>query len=133
MACNIRPLDFTVQVERLQKKQFDAAFGGWGTGADPDTSENIWGSNQERNYSSYSSQEVDRLFDEARKEFDIEKRAAKYQRISQILWDDQPYTWLYYQNAYYGFNKSLRGYNFSPRGPYHYGPGFSSIWKTAAQ
>jgi len=41
--------------------------------------------------------------------------------------------WLYYQNAYYGFNKQLRGYVFSPRGPFHYGPGFSSIWRTAGE
>jgi peptide/nickel transport system substrate-binding protein len=50
-----------------------------------------------------------------------------------LLWADQPYTRLYYRNAFYGFNKSLRGYVFSPRGPYHYGPGFSSIYKPAAQ
>lgn len=131
--CNIRPLEFTVQIDRLQRKDFEAAFGGWGTGADPDTSENIWGTDQQRNYAQYSNKEVDKLFEEGRKEFDIDKRAEKYQRIAQILWDDQPYTWLFYQNAYYGFNKSLRGYNFSPRGPYHYGPGFGSIWKPAAK
>ena len=38
-------------------------------------------------------------------------------------------TWLYFQSAFYAFNKELRGYKFSPRGPYHYGPGFSSIWR----
>jgi peptide/nickel transport system substrate-binding protein len=129
--CNIQPLEFTVQIDRLQRKEFDAAFGGWGTGADPDTSENIWGSNQQRNYAQYSNPEVDKLFEEGRKEFDLDKRAEKYQRIAEILWDDQPYTWLFYQNSYYGFNRSLRGYNFSPRGPYNYGPGFSAIWKPA--
>jgi peptide/nickel transport system substrate-binding protein len=29
----------------------------------------------------------------------------------------------------YAFNKSLRGYMYSPRGPFHYSPGISSIWK----
>ena len=48
-----------------------------------------------------------------------------------LLWEDQPYTWLYFRNAYFGFNKQLRGYNFSPRGPYNYGPGFDAIWKPA--
>ena len=46
-----------------------------------------------------------------------------------LIYEDQPYTFLYYRNAFYAFNKSLRGYNFSPRGPFHYGPGFSSIYK----
>jgi peptide/nickel transport system substrate-binding protein len=33
------------------------------------------------------------------------------------------------RNSFYGFSKSLRGYVFSPRGPYNYSPGFGSIWK----
>ena len=28
-----------------------------------------------------------------------------------------------------GFSKDVRGYVFSPRGPYHYSPGFGSLWK----
>ncbi len=130
--CHVRPLEFTVLVQKTQDKTFQAWFGGWGTGADPDTSENIWGSNAERNYVSYKNPEVDRLFEEGRKEFDPEKRAQIYQKIHSILWEDQPYTWLFNRTAFYGFNKSLRGYMFSPRGPYSYGPGFSSIWKPVA-
>jgi peptide/nickel transport system substrate-binding protein len=42
------------------------------------------------------------------------------------LWRDQPYTWLFYRNAFHGFSKKLRGYNFSPRGVTGYSPGFSS-------
>ena len=80
-----------------------------------------------------SRPEVDKLFEAGMREFDLDKRAKIYQQISLILTEDQPYTWLFYQNAFYGFNKSLRGYMFSPRGPYHYGPGFGSIWKPAAQ
>jgi peptide/nickel transport system substrate-binding protein len=129
--CNISPLEITVLFDKLQKKEFQAFFAGLGTGADPDTSENIWGTNAERNYGSYSNPEVDKLFTEGRKEFDVDKRAKIYQKIHQLTWDDQPYTWLYYQNSYYAFNKKLRGYVFSPRGPYHYGPGFSSIWMPA--
>ena len=129
--CNVKPLEFAVLQDSMQKKEFHAAFGGWGTGTDPDTSENIWGTNQERNYGSYSNPEVDRLFTAGRREFDFEKRREIYGQIHQTLWDDQPYTWLYYRNSYYAFSKQLRGYIYSPRGPYHYGPGFFSIWKPA--
>ncbi len=41
----------------------------------------------------------------------------------------QPYTWLYSRNSFYAFNKQLRGYAFSPRGPYHYGPGVGAMYK----
>ncbi len=129
IVCNIQQLEFPVLIEKLEKRAFQAAFGGWGAGADPDTSENIWGTKKERNYGEYSNPEVDKLFAEGRLEFDPEKRAVIYQKIQELIFDDQPYTWLFYQNAYYAFNKELRGYMFSPRGPYHYGPGFSSIWR----
>ena len=97
--------------------QFHAAAGGWGAGADPYTTKNIFGTDQDRNYGLYSNAEVDRLFDEGEKEFDREKRAAIYGQIHKILHEEQPYTWLFYRNAFFGFGKELRGYNFSPRGP----------------
>jgi len=132
VVCNVRPMEGTVLQDKTQKHEFQAFMGGWGTGADPDTSENIWGTNQGRNFGFYSNPKVDQLFAEGRKEFDPQKRAAIYQQIHELIYEDQPYTWLFYRNAFYGFNKDLRGYVFSPRGPYSYGPGFSSLWKPAA-
>ena len=129
--CNVRPLEFTVVQEQLLEKKFHAALGGWGTGTDPDTSPNIFASTGERNFGSYKNAKVDALFEAGRKEFDPQKRAEIYQEIHRLSYDDQPYTWLYYRNAFYGFNKDLRGYVFSPRGPYNYSPGSSNIWKPA--
>ncbi len=131
--CDVKPLEFPVVIDNLQNKKFQAAFGGWSTGADPYTLENIFKTGEERNYGDYSNPQVDALFEAGMLEHDVNKRAEIYRKISRILSEDQPYTWLFYQNAFYGFNKSLRGYNFSPRGPYTYGPGFSALWKPAAQ
>ena len=89
---------------------------------------NIWATGAGRNFVSYSNPEVDRLFAEGRRELDRGKRAEKYGRIQEILYEDQPYTWLYWRNSFYGFSKDLRGYVFSPRGPYNYSPGFGSLW-----
>ncbi len=129
VVCEVRPMEFTVLQEKSRKHEFHAMFAGWGTGTDPDTSVNIWGTGRMRNYGNYSNAKVDALFEQGSKEFDREKRRKIYDEIHKILYEDQPYTWLYFRNAFYGFNKELRGYNFSPRGPYSYGPGFSSIWK----
>jgi len=125
---NVRPTESTVLQQLTQDKKFQAYHGGWGAGTDPDTSENIWATGAGRNYVGYSNPEVDRLFAEGRRELDRAKRAEKYARIQEILQDDQPYTWLYWRNSFYGFSKDLRGYVFSPRGPYHYSPGFGSLW-----
>jgi len=127
--CHVKPLEFPTVIAKLQAHDFQAAFGGWGTGTDPYTLENIFKTGEQRNYGQYSNPEVDRLFEEGLRELDPQRREKIYARIATLLYEDQPYTWLFYQNSFYGFNKSLRGYNFSPRGPYHYSPGFASIWK----
>lgn len=127
--CHIRPLESTVLQQRMLNREFQACFAGWGTGADPDTAENVWATEEGRNYVGYSNEEVDRLFEEGRREFDREKRGRIYARIHELIYEDQPYTFLYYQSSFYGFNKQLRGYMFSPRGPFHYSPGFSAFWK----
>ena len=106
-------------------------YGGWGTGTDPDSSENIWKTGEPRNYVGYSNPEVDKLYIEGRKEFDKTKRAAIYAKIDELIYADQPYTFLYFRNSFYGFSKQLRGYKFSPRGPFSYSPGFGSLWMVA--
>jgi len=127
--CNVSPLDFAVLQERTVEHKFQAAFGGWGAGADPDLSFNIYGTKEGRNYGLYSNPEVDRLFKEARGEFDRGKRAKLYARIHELIYEDQPSTFLFTKNSFYAFSKKLRGYRFSPRGPYHYGPGAFSLYK----
>ena len=129
--CNIRPLEPATLQSNMESHKYQAAFGGWGTGTDPDTSVNIFGTDEGRNYGQYSNKKIDELYEQGRKEFDLTKRYAIYAQIHEILYEDQVYTWLFFRNAFYGFNKDLRGINFSPRGPFHYGPGFSSIWKPA--
>ncbi|MEM8866136.1 MAG: peptide-binding protein, partial [Planctomycetota bacterium] len=132
IVCNVKSTEFTVLVQKSRDKEFDAVLAGWGTGTDPSSNVNIFGSGEPRNYGSYANAEVDELFEQGKREFDRDKRAKIYGKIHTQLWEDQPYTWLFYRNAFYGFNKKLRGYNFSPRGPYNYSPGFSSIYVPAA-
>ncbi len=132
VVCHVKPTEFTVLTQRVRDHQFQGAMGGWGSGTDPDTSTNIWVSGEGRNYGNYSNSRVDALFEQGRHEFDRKKRAAIYGEIHKLLWEDQPYTWLFYRNAFYAFSKKLRGYNFSPRGPFDYSPGFDSIYKPIA-
>jgi peptide/nickel transport system substrate-binding protein len=120
-------------MDLMQKRNFQACCLAWGTGTDPDSSENLWKTGEMRNYSGYSNPEVDRLFAEGRRELDRAKRAEKYARIQELLYEDQPYTWLFWRNSFYGFSNQLRGYVFSPRGPYNYSPGFGSLWKPRAE
>jgi peptide/nickel transport system substrate-binding protein len=130
--CNVKPTEFTVLTDAAQKHRFEATMGGWGAGSDPDSTSNIFVTNEGRNYGLYSNPEVDELFVAGRREFDREKRAAIYGKIHNILWEDQPYTWLFYRNSFFGFSKKLRGYNFCPTGPYNFDPGISGLFKPVA-
>lgn len=130
--CHVKPTEFAALVDAVQNRTFEAAMGGWGSGTDPDSSANIYFTGETRNYAGYSNPRVDQLYEKGRREFDPEKRATIYQEIHNILWADQPYTWLFYRNSFYAFSKKLRGYNFSPAGPYLYTPGILSVYQAAA-
>lgn len=81
----------------INARHFDACILGWGLSVDPDAYE-IWHSSQIEkgfNFTSYRNPEVDRLWEEGRKEYDLEKRKEIYWQIHQLIADDQPYTFLY--------------------------------------
>ncbi len=78
-------------------KAFDACILGWSLSPDPDDYQ-IWHSSQIEkgfNFISYRNPEVDRLWEEGRREYDIEKRKAIYWRINELMAEDQPYTFLF--------------------------------------
>jgi peptide/nickel transport system substrate-binding protein len=129
--CQIQQVEATVLFDRLKKHEFQAYYGGWRTGTDPDDADNLYiteAIEDGRNFLRYSNPEVDRLFVEGRREFDQAKRAAIYGKIDQIIFHDQPCLFLFWRNSFWGFNNRLRGYMFSPKGPFEYDPGFFSIW-----
>jgi len=81
----------------INVKAFDACILGWGLSPDPDAYQ-IWHSSQIEkgfNFVSYRNPEVDRLWEEGRREYDTEKRKAIYWRINELMAEDQPYTFLY--------------------------------------
>jgi peptide/nickel transport system substrate-binding protein len=128
---NIKALEWATYQQAAVEHRFQAQTSGWGTGVDPDTAKNLWKTEMYengRNFVGYSNPEVDRLFEEGGKELDFEKRRKLYQRIHKLIWEEQPYTFLYYRSSLWAFSKRLRGYNFSPRGPFSYNPGFSAVW-----
>ncbi|HWA99750.1 MAG TPA: peptide-binding protein, partial [Pirellulales bacterium] len=90
--CNVRPLEYTVLQEKELNHEFHAMMGGWGTGTDPDTADNIWVTGQGRNFVNYSNPKVDQLYEQGRREFDRQKRAALYAEIDRLIYDDQPST-----------------------------------------
>jgi len=123
-------------VQKIRKHEFQAEMAAWGTGTDPDTSWNLWRTEEYitgRNYGGYSNPIVDELFVQGRKEFDFEKRKKIYQEIHKILYEDQPYTWMFNAASLSAINNRIRGVQFSPRGIFNFDPSFYGWWVLKGQ
>ena len=126
-----RELEWATFIEKIQSHEFQAETASWGTGTDPDTNWNLWRTEEYqtgRNYGGYSNPRVDKLFVEGRREFNFEKRRKIYQEIHQLIYDDQPYTFISNAPILAVFNKRLQGVQFSPRGIYGFNPSFYEWW-----
>ncbi|HPD46288.1 MAG TPA: ABC transporter substrate-binding protein [Anaerohalosphaeraceae bacterium] len=130
-----RTLEWSSFLKCVRQHEFQAQTAAWGTGTDPDTGWDLWRTEQYdigRNYIGYSNPRVDELFAAGRREFDPEKRRLIYQEIHKILYDEQPYTWIYNRPILAAINKRIRGVQFSPRGIMSFDPGISNWWMPSA-
>jgi len=105
--------------EFIDKRKFDAVILGWNITPDPDQFD-IWHSSKtglkELNFVGFANPEVDRLLDEGRSTFDLEKRKKAYFRIQEILAEEQPYVFLYVPEALPVVHNRFRGIVPAPAG-----------------
>jgi peptide/nickel transport system substrate-binding protein len=116
----IRVLEWSALInDFLNKKRFEAVVMGWSLARDPDNFD-IWHSSKTRegefNFIGYNNPEVDRLLEEGRRTFDQAKREAIYHRIHEILYDEQPYLFLYTADALPIVNSRFKNVDTSPIG-----------------
>jgi peptide/nickel transport system substrate-binding protein len=131
-----RIIEWATFQERCRKHEFQAMTMAFGTGTDPDTQWNMWHSDQVtdgRNYVVFKNARVDELLLLGRNEFDHEKRKRYYQEIQKIVYDEQPYTFLWNSPALWGFSKRIRGVTYSPRGVWNFDPSFMAWWVTKSE
>ena len=94
----VQELDFTVFLQNLRNHKFDAYIGAWSLPADAPDEYQIWHSSQVdrgTNYIYYKNKTVDSLIDLNRTEFDENKRIDYMRKFQEILYDEQPYTFLW--------------------------------------
>jgi len=116
----IRTLEWAAFInEFVDKRKFDAVILGWNIPQDPDQYD-IWSSKKtgpkELNFVGFQNAEVDRLLEEGRRTFDLEKRKKAYSRIQEILAEEQPYVFLYYPDALPVVHKRIHGIEPAPAG-----------------
>ena len=126
-----RIMEWATFQQKTRQCEFQAMMAGWGTGVDPDTNWNLWRTEERkkgRNYTGFSNKRVDELFEMGRREFDHAKRKTIYQEIGKIIYEEQPYTFLWNSPVLRGFQKRIRGIQFSPRGVWGFDPAVGAWW-----
>lgn len=116
----IRSVEWTALInDFIDKRHFEAVIMGWTTGQDPDIYD-IWHSSKtgkkELNFIGYKNEEVDRLLVKGRMTFDRAERKAIYDRIQEILAEEQPYIFLYVPMSLSIIHKRFKGIDPAPAG-----------------
>jgi peptide/nickel transport system substrate-binding protein len=118
---SFRAIDWSILLEKVKSFDYDAVILGWtSSGATPPDLYQIWHSSQAvpggSNHISFKNDEVDQLLTEYRTEFDPAKRKVMYDRVQEILYDEQPYTFVLAPKALYAYDKRFHGITWYPTG-----------------
>ena len=115
----IRRIEWAVFVQRLNERKFDAVTLGWSMGVESDPYQ-IWHSSQKdgggSNFIGFDNPEVDKIIEQARKEFDKDKRIELYRKFINIIHEEQPYTFLFCNKSTVALNNRFYGVNVYPLG-----------------
>lgn len=124
LAIEVTPIDGPVLNDNVYAGDYDIAFSGWGVGPDPTsilamhTCEVLpteAGDISQRSHETfYCNPEYDDLHEQQKGETDVNARAELIKQQQQILYDDAPVIWLYYQNTLEAY-RSDRVSNLTPQ------------------
>ena len=115
---DIRKTEWAVFTTRLAERNFDAVTLAWSMGAESDPYQ-IWSSSQAEsgsNFIGFKNEEADKLLEKARTEFDREKRNELYTKFSEIVHEEQPYTFLFCRKSTVAVNKRFENVVVYPLG-----------------
>ncbi len=114
----IRRIEWAVFIKNLDERNFDAVTLSWVFGFEQDPYQ-VWHSSQAEkgsNFVGFKNAEADRLIEKGRTEFDRDKRAALYRKLSDLIDDEQPYTFLFSSPSLVALQKRFTNVKVYPAG-----------------
>ncbi|WP_320005826.1 peptide-binding protein [Maridesulfovibrio sp.] len=103
----------------IDKGRFDATILGWNILQDPDIY-SVWHSSKAvpggLNFIKYKNSELDELLDRGRSTLDQDERKVIYDRIQEIMHEEQPYCFLYVPMALPIYSSRIKGLKVEPAG-----------------
>lgn len=128
-----RVIEFNVMLQSLKDHKFDASTLGTTSDLVQDPYQSWHSSsalNRGSNYGNFKNPEADKLLEDARREFDLEKRKQLYWRWQEIIHDEQPYTFMYYAEEAAAYSKRFQNVQWLPPRP---GYDLQAWWVPKAQ
>ena len=116
---SFRSVDWSIMLEKVGKFDFDAVVLGWSSSiAIPPDLYQIWHSSQAvedgSNHVAFRHPEADRILEEYRITFDADRRKQLYGRLQEILYQEQPYTFLFAPSAVSVWDRRFAGVRWYP-------------------
>ncbi len=106
-----KPTEWSVMIDLLNKRDFEAITLGWTSGLETDLYQMFHSSQiegQGNNFINYRNPQLDRLIDEARATVDEDKRMPLWQAAEGELYEDQPYTFLMRRKSLVFIDRRIR-------------------------
>ena len=133
IAAELEPLEYSVFLDRLRARTFEAVMGGIRLDPDPDPYD-LWHSSQAasgRNHAGLRDPEVDAWIERARETFDREARRRLYSLVERRLHEMEPLTVFFYPTSRLAVSRELAGVTVGPNGPLRPRPGPAAWhWRT---
>ncbi|MBR7130555.1 MAG: hypothetical protein IKC82_01010 [Lentisphaeria bacterium] len=113
----LQNVEWSVLLEKLKKQEFESCMLGWRNSIEPDLYQ-IFHSSQSMiggdNFISFKNARLDELIEAMRKEFDMEKRIAIAREMELIIHHEQPYTFLFCNDALWAMDSALQNIRLFP-------------------
>lgn len=113
----LTPAEWQLMLQKLRKWDFDAAMLGWGTSWNKSDPFQLWHSSQadvqdSSNHCGYQNEEVDKLIEELRVTMDPQKQTELSHKIFRLIYEDQPYTFLFSEQRTAAYDSRLENVKF---------------------
>jgi peptide/nickel transport system substrate-binding protein len=124
IAASFRELDWSIMLDRVDSFEYDAVVLGWQMPPTAPDLFQVWHSSQAvadgSNHVYYKNPELDAILEEYRVEFDPSRRKQLYDRAQEMIYADQPYTFLYTAKAVTAWDARFRNVRWYASGETYY-------------
>lgn len=105
---DVQTVEWSTLIDELQSGDFDASLGAWSTSFNVDLTPIFHSSSTDLfNFVGYRNDEVDALITSAREEMDSDIAASTWAKTQRMIYDDQPYTFLFWLDKIVAVNNKF--------------------------